>query len=168
MSTVPPPATAAQVGVIATTLPPASLPTAENWVVPPVVIVAGLGVTVMVARAPAVTMTVAEPLRAPTVARTEFANVPGVPPATNSPPVPIVPPPLATDQTGEIVTTLPLASRPTAVNCCDVPTLSVDGVGVTVMDASVPAVSMTDAVPLMALLLAWLVLVNVPPAVPAG
>src|ERR1700680_4928850 len=46
----PPPATTAQVGATAMTLPPASLPTATNCCVPVMGNVSGLGVTVIVAR----------------------------------------------------------------------------------------------------------------------
>ena len=54
-------------------------------------------------------------------------------PAVNSPAAVIVPPPATTDQAGVIGTTLPLASRPTAVNCCVPLTTRVTGFGVTVM-----------------------------------
>ena len=67
---VPPPFTTDQTGVIVRTLPPASLPTAVNCCVPFVGTEAGFGVTVMVASGPLVTVTVAVPAMAPTLART--------------------------------------------------------------------------------------------------
>ena len=64
-------------------------------------------------------MTVAKPAIVPIVARTVFVKVPAVVPAVNRPVAAlIVPPPATTDQSGVIATTLPLASLPTAVNCC--------------------------------------------------
>ena len=75
LAIVPPPLTTDQVGVIATTLPFASLPTAVNSWVPPVGNVAEAGVTVIVANGPAVTVTVAVPEIAPLVAVTVLVNV---------------------------------------------------------------------------------------------
>ena len=67
---VPPLATTDHVGVIATTLPLASLPVATNCCVPLTAIVTGLGVTVIVANGPALltTATEAVAVRPPTVA----------------------------------------------------------------------------------------------------
>src|ERR1019366_1824847 len=101
---------------------------------------------VIVASGPAVTVTVAVPEIAPLVAVTVLVNVPGVVPGVNTP-VALNVPHLATpDQVGVIATTLPLASLPTAVNCCVALMSSVVGVGVTVMVASGPAVTVTVAV----------------------
>src|SRR5687767_15927476 len=111
----PPPLMTAQEGVMATTLLPASRPTAVNCWVAPVLSEAGLGVTTIVASGPAVTLTVARPEIEPLVATTVLANAPIVLPAVNRPePELIAPPPAATVQTGVMVTTLPDASRPTA------------------------------------------------------
>src|ERR1700694_25031 len=164
---VPPPLVTDQTGVIATTLPPASLPTAVNCCVAFVCTVAGFGVTVMVASAP-VPMTVALPETEPLVATTVLGNVPDAPPAVKRPvPATMLPPPAATVQTGVIGTMLPPASLPTAVNCCWAPGASVAGFGVTVIVASGPTVTMTVAVPEIAPLVALTVLANVPVVVPA-
>ena len=79
----------------------------------------------------------------------------------------MVPPPATTDQVGVIATTLPLASRPTAVNCWLVLMASDAGFGVTVMVASGPGVTMTVAEPVLPLAVAVTVLLNVPGVVPA-
>jgi hypothetical protein len=66
-------------------------------------------------------VTVAVPEMLPLVALTVLVNVPSVAPAVKRPVVlPMAPPLATTDQvaTGEIATTLPPASLPTAVNCC--------------------------------------------------
>ena len=94
-----------QTGVIATTLPKASRPTAVNCCVAPMRSV-GFGVTVIVASGPAVTMTVAEPEMLPLVARAVLVNVPVVAPAVNRPELPIVPPPAATLHVGVFARTL--------------------------------------------------------------
>lgn len=114
----PPPATTDQVGEIATTLPAASVPTAVNCCVAPAASDAGLGVTVMLASGPAVTMTVAVLVRPPVVALTVPVNVSGVVPAVNMPELVIVPPPATTDQVGVTATVSPAASTATAENCC--------------------------------------------------
>jgi hypothetical protein len=115
----------------------------------------------------AITVTVAVPKIAPLVARTLFGNVPVVFPAVKRPEAAtMVPGGLTVDQTGVIVTTLPLASLPTAVNCCVAPTRSV-GFGVTVIVASGPAVTMTVAVAETPLQVTTTVLVYVPGTVPA-
>ena len=146
-STAPPPATTDQVGAMATTLPLASFPTAVNNCVPPTESDAGLGVTVMVASGPVVTVTVAVPDTAPLVAWTVLMKVPGTAPAVNSPPLVIAPPPATTDQVGARATMFPLASFPTAVNCC-VPLIGrLAGFGVTVMLANGPVVTVTVAEP---------------------
>jgi hypothetical protein len=91
-------------------------------------------------------MTVAVPKIVPLVARTVFENVPVVVPAVNNPDAALmVPPPAVTDHTGVIGTTLPCASRPTAVNCCVVLMGSVAGLGATVIVASGPAMTVTVA-----------------------
>src|SRR5437870_3920584 len=52
-------------------------------------------------------------------ATTVLVNVPATVPEVNRPVTPsMVPPPTRTDQVGEIETSLPRASLPTAVNCC--------------------------------------------------
>src|SRR5437764_41053 len=129
---VPPLATTDHVGRKTTMLPSASLPTALNCCVALMPIVTGLGVTAIVASAPAVTATVAVPATAPAVNR----------------PVLLIAPPLATtDHVGANATMLPEASLPTAVNCCVVLMPIVTGLGVTAIVASGPAVTATVAVP---------------------
>src|SRR6059058_3187186 len=93
------------------------------------------------------TLTVAVPDMEPTLASTVLLNVPVVPPELKSPELEeIEPPPLMTDQTGEIDTTLPFTSRPVAANCC-CENVSIDaGFGVTVIEASA-AVTVTVAFP---------------------
>ena len=148
-SMVPPPLTTDHTAVMGTALPFASVPIAVNCCVAPGASVTGLGVTMMPASGPVTIVTVALPLMAPLVARTVFAYVPVGPDAVNRPELAsIEPPPLVTDHTGVMATTLPLASVPTAVNCCVNPGDSVTGLGVTVMVASGPAVTMTVAVAL--------------------
>src|SRR3954462_1798088 len=67
-----------------------------------------------------VTVTVAVPEIVPLVAFTVLLKVPVVPPEVKRPVLELMdPPPFTTDQTGEIATTLPLASRPVAANCCE-------------------------------------------------
>src|ERR1041385_5213652 len=134
--TVPGPATTAHVGAMATTLPPASGPTAVNCCVPVMGRVTGVGVTVMVANGPVVTTTVAVPETCPLVAWTVFAKVPGPVPAVNNPVLLMTPPPATTDQTGEIATAAPSASLPTAMNRW-VSVMASETLGVTVMLASV-------------------------------
>ncbi|MGD0993734.1 MAG: hypothetical protein ABR998_14835 [Gemmatimonadales bacterium] len=77
----PPLATTDHVGVIATTFPLPSLPTAVNCWVPLMARTCGLGVTVMLARAEVDTVTVAVPLRLPTLAVTVLVYVPAAVPA---------------------------------------------------------------------------------------
>jgi len=101
----------------------------------------------MFASAPLVTTTDAKPAIVPMLARTVLVNVPAVVPDVNRPVVvAIVPPPATTDQTGTMGMTLPMASLPTAVNCCATDVPSVTGVGVTVIVANDPATRMTVAV----------------------
>lgn|GEM_PF-7050495 len=165
---VPPPLVTDQAGLMATTLPPASLPTAVNVCTAPWPSVTGFGVTVIEASGPGVTMTVAEPESPPAVAVTLLAKVPAVFPAVKSPvPALMVPGGFVVDQAGVIGTTLPPASFPTAVNCCWAPTASVAGFGVTVMLASGPAVTMTVAVPEIAPEVARTPLAKVPVVLPA-
>jgi hypothetical protein len=115
---VPPPFVTDQTGVIVTTLLLASRPTAVYCWVPLIGIVPGLGVTVIVASGPAVTMIVAEADTPLHVTTTVLVNVPAVVPAVNNPVCVIVPPPAATDQTGLLFgRTLPSLSVITAVNC---------------------------------------------------
>src|SRR5690606_15145559 len=99
-----------QVGVTATTLPLASLPTAVNCCVAPMSRVTGFGVTTMVASGPAVTMAVAVAEMPPLCARIVLWNAPGVVPAVNRPVALMVPPPLVTVQVGVLAITLPKAS----------------------------------------------------------
>src|ERR1700681_2400042 len=166
----PPPATTAQLGVIATTLPPASLPTATNCWVPLIARVSGLGVTVMLASGPgatAITVTVAWPAMLPLRPSTVLVNVPGTVPAVRRPPLVMAPPPATMDQTGAPATMLPPASLPTATNCC-VPLMgSVSGLGLTVMVARGPTITVTVAVPDIPPLTASTVAVNTPGTVPA-
>src|SRR5579859_2063983 len=132
----PPPATTDHVGagVMGTTAPVASLPTAVYWMVALVIAPPGFGVTVMVASTPgAVTITVANPEMDPLVALTVLVNVPAVRPAVNKPEeLLMAPPPATIDHVGVMATTLPLASLPTATNDWVAPICSV-GFGVTVI-----------------------------------
>src|SRR5205807_905194 len=83
--------------------------------------------------AAAVTITVAVPETEPLLALTVLLKVPAAAPAVKRPVfASIVPPPLATDQTGEIAKTLPLASLPIAPNCCVPLGSRTAGLGVTV------------------------------------
>src|ERR1035437_533331 len=143
---VPPLAATVQVGVIATTLPPASLPAAVNCCVALMAIVAGFGVIVITASAPGVTVTVAVPEMVPLVAVTVLANVPAVVPAVKTPVVPIVPPLATTAQVGVIATTLPPASVPAAVNGCVALMAIVAGFGVIVITARAPGVTLNAGV----------------------
>ena len=139
---VPPLATTAHVGVIATTFPLASLPTAVNCWVIPTPTDDGVGETVIDASGPAVTMTVATLVLPLLVAITVFVYVDGVVPAVNRPVALIVPPPATTDQVGVTFTDLPDASLPVAVNCC-VPLMArVFGFGDTESVISVPGAVM--------------------------
>ena len=164
---VPPPATTVHTGLMVTTLPPASRPTAENSCVPLIASVTGFGETVIVATAPVVTVTVALPVMLPLVACTVLVKVPGAVPAVNMPAPEMAPPPATTDHIGESATMLPPASRPTAVNCCVPVMTSETGFGETVIVASGPVVTVTVAEPETAPLVARTVLENVPGAVPA-
>jgi hypothetical protein len=141
----PPPFTTDHTGEIAMTLPFPSRPVAANCCDEFVRSEAGFGVTVMLASA-AVTVTVAVPEIEPLVALTVLANVPVEDPAVKSPPLVIVPPLAATDHVGVSGTTLPAASLPTAVYCCVAPTASDTGLGVTVIVANGPLMTMTVAV----------------------
>lgn len=164
---VPPFATTAQVGVIATVLLPASRPTAVYCCVPFGDSTTRLGVMTMVESAPAVIVAVAVPEMAPLVARTVFRKVPAVDPAVNIPLASIAPPLATTDQTGVIATVLLFASVPTAVNCCAALIPSETGPGVTVMVASAPAETLTVATPEIVPLVALTVPVKAPATVPA-
>src|SRR5579872_1708436 len=137
---VPPELTTAQTGVIATTLPEASRPTAVNCCVPFCGMMIGAGVTLMVASAPTVpvvTVIVARPVIVPTVATTVLVYTPGVAPAVNNPVALIVPPPATTDHVGEMLTAAPFASVPVAT-ICTVPEGASVALGVTVIVASAP------------------------------
>jgi hypothetical protein len=132
---VPPPAVTDQTGVIATTLPFASLPTAVYCRVVLMGMVPGFGVTVIVASAPGVTMTVAVTVIPLQVTATVLVNVPAVVPAVNSPVLEIVPPPATTDQVGWVpVMVVPRPSFVTTVNCCVAPVARVTEVGEMVSD----------------------------------
>ena len=134
---VPPPAVTDQLGLIVTTLPLASLPTAVNVCRAPTASVTGFGVTVIVARAPGEMMTVAVTVIPPQVTDTVLVNVPATVPAVNNPVCEIVPPPATTDQVGVTARTLPFDALATAVNCCVPPMARVADVGVTVSDVTV-------------------------------
>jgi hypothetical protein len=117
-SMVPPPAVTDQTGVIATTLPCASLPTAVNCCVVLMGRVAGFGVTVIVASGPAITVTVAD-ASIPRHVATTVLVVPAIEPAVKRPVLESIEPPPVTDQTivpGFGVTLAPVKSVPTAVN----------------------------------------------------
>src|SRR4029077_1793317 len=105
--------------------------------------VTGVGVTVMVANGPVVTVTVAVPERRPLVAWTVFAKVPGTVAAVNSPVLLMTPPPATTDHTGEIATTAPSASLPTAMHRW-VSVMASETLGVTVMLARVRGLRASD------------------------
>src|ERR1700730_3314104 len=93
-------------------------------------IVPGFGVTVIVARAPGVTMTVAVAVTPLQVTDTVLAYVPAVVPAVNSPVLLIVPPPALTAQMGfGIARMSPLEFFATTVNCCVPPGARVTEVG---------------------------------------
>src|SRR5687768_16234567 len=115
------------------------------------------------------TVTVAVPEIEPLAALTVLLNVPATPPAVKRPvPELMVPPPFMTDQTKvSPVRGLPLASRPTAVNCWVAPAFTVAGFGDTTMLDSAPAVTLTVAVPEIEPLVALTVLLYVPGTVPA-
>jgi hypothetical protein len=98
--------------------------------------VAGFGLTAIVERAPAVTVTLAVPDSVPLVAVTE--KVPAVVPAVSSPALVIVPPPAATVHVGVTETGLPLSSWPVAVNCCVAPAARLTVAGDTVILTSTP------------------------------
>src|SRR5579872_7078463 len=108
------------------------------------------------------TTTVAKPEMDPLFALTVLGNVPPAPPAVKSPLGAMLPPFATTDQTGEIGRMLPPASLPTAANSCVALLFSVSGLGVTVMVARVPIVTVTEAVPEILPLEAFTVLVNAP------
>jgi len=134
-------------GRIGMTLPLASRPTAVNCWLASVPTATGLGVTVMVAKTPELTVTVAKPETLPLAqsavlhALTVLAKVPATMPAVNRPELLMAPPLATTDHVGVIETVLPLASLPTAVNCW-VPLMARTlGLGVTVIDARAPAVT---------------------------
>jgi hypothetical protein len=100
-------------------------------------IVAGFGVTVIVASGPAVTMTVANDVTPLHVTDTVLVNVPAVVPAVKSPACVIVPPPATTDHVGVTLRTAPFEALATAVNCCVPLTGMVAVVGVSVSDVVV-------------------------------
>ena len=83
------------------------------------------------------------------LACTVLLNVFAVVPAVNRPVALIEPPPLITCHAGVIATTLFCASLATAVNCCVPPVASDAGFGVTVIVATGPAITDTEAAPLM-------------------
>jgi hypothetical protein len=120
-----------------TTFPFASFPTAVNCCVAPAAKVGFAGVIAIVACALDVTSTDAVPVMLPLFAVTVFVKLPNVDPAVNRPFSSMVPPPAATDHVGEMVITFPLASVPTAVNCCVPPATMVGFSGVSVIVASV-------------------------------
>src|SRR2546423_2970209 len=116
---VPPPAVTDHTGVMATTLPVASLPTAVYCWVVLIGSVTGFGVTVMVASGPATTVTVADAAIPRQVATTVLVT-PATGPAVKRPVLGLMEPPPVTDQTmapGLGVTLAPVKSVPAAVNC---------------------------------------------------
>src|SRR3954470_11015166 len=125
----PPPATMDQTGTIGITLPTASCPTAVYCWLTDVASVTGVGVTVMVASAPATRVTVAVAVLPPLLTWMVLVKVFGVEPAVNIPLAVIVPPLATTDQTGVIATIAPDSSTPVAVNCCVPLTTTVCGLG---------------------------------------
>ena len=139
---VPPPLVTVQIGMMLTTLPAASRPTAVNCCCVLAAIDTGVGVTVMVATtgaggvATVVTMTVAKAERDPLVARIVFVNVPATEPAVKSPIGEMVPPPETTLQVGVAEIGAPAASVPSATNCWVPFTASVWGFGMTVSTVS--------------------------------
>src|SRR6266550_1710532 len=100
-----------------------------------------------------VTTTVARPETPPSRASTVLVNVPATVPAVNRPVLLMLPPFATTAQVGEIETMLPLASWPTAANCCVALAAKVSGLGVTVMVAAVmgagDSVTAVTAVPVI-------------------
>ena len=103
--------------MIATGLLLASRPTAVNCWTALIPIEIGPGVTMIVASAPADTLTVAVPETVPLVALTVPVKEPASVPAVKRPVVLIAPPLATTDQTGVMVTSRSSASRPTATYC---------------------------------------------------
>jgi hypothetical protein len=91
----------------------------------------------MVATGPTTTVTVAVPDLPPLVAWTVAVNTPGTVPAVKMPFASTAPPPARIDHCGEISTTAPSASLPTARNCCVALTARV-GFGETTMLVSEP------------------------------
>src|SRR6476469_7163512 len=146
---VPPPFTTDHTTEVGMTLPFASRPVTANCCVLKENRLAGFGVTVSVAST-GVTLTVASPAIVPLAARTVLVNVPAIVPAVKRPDAAsMLPPPFTTDQAGVMATTLPPASLPTAVNCCAALVATDAGFGVTLIEASGPAVTVTVAVPAM-------------------
>src|SRR6266480_700328 len=100
-----------------------------------------------------VTTTVARPDTLPSRASTVLVNVPATVPAVNRPVLLMLPPFATTAQVGEIETMLPLASWPTAANCCVALAAKVSELGVTVMEAAVmgagASVTAVTAVPVI-------------------
>src|SRR5882762_9298028 len=100
-----------------------------------------------------VTTTVARPETLPSRASTVLVNVPATVPAVNRPVLLMLPPFATTAQVGEIETMLPLASWPTAANCCVALAANVSELGVTVMVAAVmgagDSVTAVTAVPVI-------------------
>src|SRR3990170_609133 len=109
---MPPPFTD-QVGEMETLFPFASRPVAVYWTVTSAVIERSAGVTATVARAPAVTVITAIPVRPDWFAYT--VKTPAGPVVKNPAPE-MAPPP--TPQVGETATGFPSASEPAAVNAC--------------------------------------------------
>src|SRR5436190_16822045 len=107
----------AHVGLNGMTLPPASLPMATNCCVVVTGNVIGVGVSVIDASGPGVTVIDARPEIPPTEATTVLANEPATRPAENTPLGLIVPPFATTDHVGDISTARPSASKPSATIC---------------------------------------------------
>jgi hypothetical protein len=116
---VPTPLDVLHTGVKGTSLPRASTPTAVSCCVPFGDNMIALGVMRILSRGSGrggPTLILALPVRFPLLASIVFVNSPRVNPAVNRPELLIVPPPATTDQVGDRVTELPLASRPAAKN----------------------------------------------------
>jgi hypothetical protein len=107
-------------------------------------VIGDVGVTMMLASGPGLTITAVLPEMLP-----EAATTVPLPDdvAVNSPPVVMLPIPPVTDQMGVKETALLLASLPAALNCCVEPAANVVEVGVTAMLASAPGLTVTAALP---------------------
>src|SRR5438552_2818111 len=101
------------------------------------------------------------------LATTVLLKVPDELPAVNTPDALIAQPPLTTVQLGEMETALPALSLPVAVKVTAPPMPTVAGLGETVMLASAPGCTVTEAKPATDPLAHFTVLENVPATLPA-